>query len=108
MNYLSDQNLEEITIGLIIKYYTKDNIAFAFSVPVKEIVEPCYRYSTLIGNEKQMTMQLVPKSGECELLLDTKDTIFKLGYYKDYDAKISSSISSLTTINDFTINNFNI
>ena len=52
MNYLSDQNLEEITIGLIIKYYTKDNIAFAFSVPVKEIVEPCYRYSTLIGNEK--------------------------------------------------------
>ena len=50
----------------------------------------------------------MPKSGECELLLDTKDTVFKLGYYKDYDAKIESSISSLTTINDFTINNFNI
>ena len=52
MYYLSDQNLKEITIGLIIKYYTKDDIAFVFSAPVKEIIEPCYRYSTLIGDEK--------------------------------------------------------
>ena len=50
----------------------------------------------------------MPLSGECELLLDVKDTIFKLGYYKDYDTKLESNVDDLITIKDFTIKDFSI